>query len=98
MKHLRPHRLFNLVKTENHFSRMAQIIMPDQDTPSLLDTMILLSLAKLIQPRNFFEIGTFLGAQTLNMAVNIKSADRIYTMDLGQEDTGAIQQIGRAHV
>ena len=92
MKHLRPHRLFNLVKTESHFSRMAQIIMPDQDTPSLLDTMILLSIAKLIQPRNFFEIGTFLGAQTLNMAVNIKSADKIYTMDLGEADTKALEQ------
>lgn len=92
MKHLRPHRLFNLVKTESYHARMAQIIMPDQDTPSLLDTMILLSLAKLIQPRNFFEIGTFLGAQTLNMAANIKSAERIYTMDLGKEDTGNLRQ------
>lgn len=92
MKHLRPHRLFNLHKTENHFARMAQIVMPDQDTPSMLDTMILLTLAKLVQPRNFFEIGTFLGAQTLNMAVNLQSADRIYTMDLGQEDSSNVQQ------
>jgi len=66
--------------------------MPDKDTPSLLDTAILISLARLIQPRNFFEIGTFLGVQTLNMAANIPSVDKIYTMDLGHEDTRSLQQ------
>ncbi|MFO1487480.1 MAG: class I SAM-dependent methyltransferase [Verrucomicrobiota bacterium] len=92
MKHLRPHRLFNLVKTPNHWARMAKIILPDQDTPSMLDTAILLSLARLVQPRNFFEIGTFLGAQTLNMAANIPTAEKIYTMDLGNADTQGLEQ------
>lgn len=92
MNHIRPHRLFTLVRSENYHSRMARIVMPDKDTPSLLDTAILLSLARLIQPRNFFEFGTFLGVQTLNMAANIESAARIYTLDLDERSSGTVQQ------
>lgn len=92
MKHLRPHRLFELVKTQDYASRMAQIVMPDKHTPSLLDTAILISLARLVQPRTFFEIGTFLGVQTLNMAANIPSAEKIYTMDLGEDDAKSAKQ------
>jgi len=50
----------------------------------LLDTAILLSLSKLIEPRTYFEFGTFLGIQLLNMAANLPEC-RIYTIDLDEE-------------
>jgi len=54
---IRPHKLFNLVKTPCYFDRMVQVVLPDQRTPFLLDTAILLALAKLVRARTIFEFG-----------------------------------------
>lgn len=48
---------------------------------ALLELLVLARLAKRDRPRTIFEIGTFDGATTLNLAANAPSA-RVYTLDL----------------
>ena len=91
MHKIRPHKLFTLVKSASYLDRMVQVVLPDKETPVFFDTAILLALAKLIRPRTIFEFGTYIGAQTLNLAVNFPQA-RIYTLDLDQK---AVEGSGR---
>jgi hypothetical protein len=84
MIRIRPHQLFNLVNTPSYEARMVKIVLPDQRAPMLLDTAILLALTKLLQPRTYFEFGTYLGVQLLNIVANLPSTSRVYTLDLDE--------------
>jgi hypothetical protein len=84
MIRIRPHRLFDLVKTDRYTERVVQIVLPDRQTPVTFDTVIKLAIAKLIQPRSFFEFGTFLGVGTLNIALNLPDC-HLYTLDLDED-------------
>lgn len=87
MHKIRPHKLFTLVQSTSYLDRMVQVVLPDKETPVFFDTAILLALGKLIRPRTIFEFGTYIGAQTLNLAVNFPEA-RVYTFDLDQTAVG----------
>jgi predicted O-methyltransferase YrrM len=91
VRNIRPHKLFNIVKSASYLDRMVQVALPDQRTPILLDTAVLLALAKLVRPRTIFEFGTYLGIQTLNLAVNFPET-RIYTLDLDEASLQGLQQ------
>ncbi len=91
MHNIRPHKLFNLVKSSSYLDRIVQMVLPDQKTPVLLDTAILLALAKLVRARTIFEFGTYLGIQTLNLAANFPET-RIYTLDLDKASLQGLQQ------
>jgi len=84
MIRIRPHKLFNLVKTDSYSQRVVKLVLPNQNTPVTFDMVIKLALAKLIRPRTFFEFGTFLGVQTFNMAMNLPDCE-FYTLDLDEE-------------
>jgi predicted O-methyltransferase YrrM len=58
---------------------------------TLLESSILVSLAKLFEPLDLFEFGTYLGATTLLLAENTSPEARIVTLDIPQ-DVGASQQ------
>jgi hypothetical protein len=92
MIRIRPHELFNLVQTPSYEARMVKIVLPDQRAPILLETAILLALAKLVNPRKFFEFGTYLGVETLNMAANLPGESHLYTMDLDEDSFRNLQQ------
>jgi hypothetical protein len=92
MIRIRPHQLFNLVITPSYDARMVKIVLPDQRAPILLETAILLSLAKLVNPRRFFEFGTYLGVETLNMAANLPEDSHLYTLDLDEDSLRGLQQ------
>ena len=92
MIRIRPHRLFNLVQTSSYEARMVKIVLPDQRAPILLDTAVLLALAKLVQPRVYFEFGTYLGVQLLNLIANLPPSARAYTLDLDEESAGKAEQ------
>ena len=79
---IRPHQLFNLVKSASYEERMVRIVLPVEKSPILLDTAVLLALAKVVKPRTFFEFGTFLGIETMNIAANLAPEARLYTLDL----------------
>jgi len=88
---IRPHKLFNLVKTPSYLDRMVQILLPEQNTPTLMDTAVLLALARLVRPQTIFEFGTYMGFQTLNLAANFPET-RIYTLDLDEVSFQGLQQ------
>jgi hypothetical protein len=71
---------------------MVRIVLPEEMTPMLLETAVLLALAKLVQPRTFFEFGTLLGVETLNMAANLPLHSQIYTLDLDETSMLDLQQ------
>jgi hypothetical protein len=79
---IRPHKLFNLVKTETYGDRIVKLVLPDQQTPMTFDLMIKLALARLLKPRTFFEIGTFLGVHTFDMAMNIPDCHFIHSTSM----------------
>jgi len=91
MIRIRPHHLFDLVQTPSYEARMVKIVLPDQRAPILLDTAILLALAKLVQPKTYFEFGTYLGVQLINVAANLPPESRLYTLDLDEESVTAQQ-------
>ena len=49
---------------------------------SMLELMVIANIAQQAEPPTAFEIGTFDGRTTLNIAANLKLAGRIYTLDL----------------
>jgi hypothetical protein len=89
---IRPHQLFNLVQTSSYEARLVKIVLPDQRAPILLETSVLLSLAKLVKPRKVFEFGTYLGVETLNMAANLSEQSHLYTLDLDEDSLSNLQQ------
>jgi hypothetical protein len=84
MIRIRPHKLFDLIKTDRYADRVVQTVLPDRNAPMAFDTALKLALAKLVQPRTFFEFGTFLGVQTFNMAMNLPACE-FYTLDLDED-------------
>jgi hypothetical protein len=92
MIRIRPHQLFNLVQVPSYEARIVKIVLPDQRAPILLETAVLLSLAKLVKPRKFFEFGTYLGVETLNMAANLPEHSHLYTLDLDEDSLRDLQQ------
>lgn len=102
--HIRPHQLFTAVSATTYQERLVSVVLPHDRTPMLLETAVLLSLIKLVRPRTVFEFGTYLGIQTLNMAVNLEPGAVIYTLDLdeasfqGAEQLEADQAITRRHL
>lgn len=92
MIRIRPHKLFNLVQTPSYEARLVKIVMPDQRAPILLETAILLALAKLVNPRKFFEFGTYLGVETLNVAANLPEDSQLYTLDLDEDSFRLLEQ------
>ena len=92
MIRIRPHHLFNLVQTPTYESRLVKIVLPDKRAPVLLDTAVLLALSKLVEPRVYFEIGTYLGVQLLNVVANLPSTARAYTLDLDEKSAREADQ------
>jgi hypothetical protein len=92
MIRIRPHQVFNLVVTSSYEARVVKIVLPDQRAPILLETAILLSLARLLKPRKFFEFGTYLGVETMNMAANLPEGSHLYTLDLDLDSLRNLQQ------
>jgi predicted O-methyltransferase YrrM len=48
----------------------------------LIETFLLIAALRIVSARNVFEFGTFKGAMTLNMALNLPAGSNIYTFDL----------------
>src|ERR1700674_3922782 len=92
MIRIRPHRLFNLVETSSYEARLVKIVLPDQRAPILLDTAVLLSLAKLVQPKTYFEFGTYLGVQLLNIMPILAPSAGAYTIDLDEKSAAKTEQ------
>lgn len=98
MHHIRPHHLLDLVVSSSYEERMVNVVLPKLHAPLFFDTAILLALSKLVNPRSYFEIGTFLGIETLNMAANLPTDSHVYTLDLDEESLKTAKQEGHDKV
>lgn len=58
---------------------------------SLLETVTIAKLVRANSPRTLFEIGTFDGRTTVNMAANSPADSRVYTLDLPREQLNATE-------
>jgi hypothetical protein len=58
----------------------------DDGNVSLFELFTISSLVRLKKPRTIFEIGTFNGRTTLNLAANSEPAAEIFTLDLPAKD------------
>lgn len=69
---------------------------------SMLETVVINQLIAMRRPMSLFEIGTFDGRTTLNMAANAPPGARVYTLDLPQQqlDRTALSVVegDRAHI
>lgn len=80
MHHIRPWRIFQYLGDDNEVSLK---IPPMRGTESLtvmaIDTLLLIAVARIIQAKSIFEIGTGLGYTSLHLARN--TAAEIVTVD-----------------
>ncbi len=87
---VRPHYLFDKVPFAD---RMVSIPVPLRQvgSPSLLETFLLIAVGKIIRPERIFEIGTFAGQTTRNLARNFPQAE-VVTLDLDAKRSGLKQE------
>lgn len=83
---VRPHRVFLLHETPSAADRLATFVLPNDRTPKLLETAVLVALLKALDARRVLEIGTLWGLQTLNLAANLPEDGHVWTLDLGDDD------------
>ena len=94
MKHIRPFRIFTLIdaSSSDHIVRLPIPARRGLGSISLLETFLIIATAKLVGATRIFEFGTFFGSTTLNLALNVPEDAEIFTLDLGREQTTALQQ------
>lgn len=68
MKHLRPHKVLDLVP---EYERITHIYVHPTRGPMMLELVLQISLLKYVKPAKYFEFGTYLGINALNMAMNM---------------------------
>ncbi|MFO7655399.1 MAG: class I SAM-dependent methyltransferase [Candidatus Krumholzibacteriia bacterium] len=93
LHHIRPHRIFRLHETASYGERLVQLVLPDDRTPQLLETAVLVSLARACGVRRYFEFGCLHGIQTLNLAANLPAGARVFTLDLDEPAFAAAHHV-----
>jgi predicted O-methyltransferase YrrM len=81
LRSVRPHQIFSRLESPS-YAREARIKIPERKDLALLETGLLVAAMKSIGARRIFEFGTFLGATTLNLALNSPEDAEVFTFDL----------------
>lgn len=95
MIQIRPYKVFSLIES-SPLERIVHVPLPRRrgvGGTSLLETFLILAGIQVVDARRIFEFGTFLGANTLNMALNTADDARIFTLDFEEEHAGGVQQL-----
>jgi hypothetical protein len=95
MHHIRPYKIFTLLEAPTP-ERIANVALPrrrGQGGTSLLETMLIIAATRIVNARRIFEIGTFLGSNTLNMALNLPDDGMVFTLDLDEQHTVGLDQL-----
>ena len=83
MRHIRPYKIFTLLEAPVP-ERIANVMLPRRrgsGGTSLLETMLIIAATRIVDARRVFEIGTFLGSNTLNMALNLPDDGQVFTLE-----------------
>ncbi len=95
MHHIRPYKIFTLLEVPTP-ERIVNVTLPSrrgQGGTSLLETLLIIAATRIVNARRVFEIGTFLGSNTLNMALNLPDDAKIFTLDLDEQHATNLQQL-----
>jgi hypothetical protein len=94
MHHIRPYKFFQILEAPPR-ERIVRTALPSRRALgglTLLEMSILMAATQIIEPNQVFEIGTFLGNTTLNLALNIPIDGTIFTLDLDANHAGGVDQ------
>ena len=94
MRQIRPYKMFTLLR-EPPTERIANVVIPSRrgfGGTSILETFLIITGARIVEARNIFEFGTFLGSNTYNMALNTREDARIFTLDLDDHSRTDLDQ------
>lgn len=94
MYHIRPYKLF-IAYDRPTSERIVRAVLPQRRATggvTLLETFLILASCRIVNARRVFEIGTFLGNTTVNLALNVPDSGRVFTLDLDQRDAAQLQQ------
>jgi hypothetical protein len=94
MQHVRPYKLFTLTNAVG-MDRLVRIPIPKRrgiGGISLLETFLLVAIAKAVGAKRIFEIGTFLGTTTLSLALNAGDDAEILTLDMNEDQAASADQ------
>jgi predicted O-methyltransferase YrrM len=94
MNHIRPYQFFKVFEAAAA-ERVVHTSLPYRRGAgglTVLEMTVVMAATRIIDPKKVFEIGTFLGNTTLNIALNIADDSVIYTLDLGEADLGEVTQ------
>jgi predicted O-methyltransferase YrrM len=78
---VRPYQIFYRVQAPAN-AREVSLKLPQRKDLPLLETALLIAAMKSVGARRIFEFGTYLGATTLNLALNAPDGAEVYTFDL----------------
>jgi hypothetical protein len=87
--------MFNLIEAPPS-ERIVNVMLPSRrgaGGTSLLETFLIIAVARVVDARRIFEFGTFLGVNTLNMALNTPDDAKIFTLDLDEEHAVSAKQV-----
>jgi hypothetical protein len=94
MHHIRPYKFFQILEAPPR-DRIVRTALPSRRALgglTLLEMSILMAATQIIEPNQVFEIGTFLGNTTLNLALNIPIEGTVFTLDLDANHAGGVDQ------
>jgi hypothetical protein len=94
MHHIRPYKIFTLIESPPP-ERVVNVTLPSRrgaGGTSLLETMLMVAASQVVNARRFFEFGTFLGSNTLNMALNAPPDAEIFTLDMDENSAAGLEQ------
>ena len=95
MRHIRPYRIFALIEARP-MERVVNVPLPSRrglGGTSLLEAFLILAGIRVVGARRVFEFGTFLGTNTLNMALNSSDDAKIFTLDLDEQHAVGARQM-----
>lgn len=95
LHHIRPYKIFTLLESSPPAQRLVSIPPPNRrgtGGTSLLETFLLLAASRVVKARRLFEFGTFLGSNTLCIALNSPCDAEIFTLDLDEQSAATIEQ------
>ncbi len=95
MHRIRPYKIFTLLEAPAA-ERIVNVTLPRRrghGGTSLLETMLIIAATRVVDARRVFEIGTFLGGNTLNMALNLPDEAEVFTLDLDERHAAGLEQL-----
>jgi hypothetical protein len=94
MEHIRPYKLFTAYP-KPAAERVVQTVLPSRRAAgglTLLEVFTLIAASRVVEAKEVFEIGTFLGNTTLNLALNVPDDGTVFTLDLDAVSASKIEQ------